>query len=232
MPYKYIVSVDSKGFDKASDEMLRAMGRLTWATEKAVASAGGAFLPPNELLTLGYFDEMKIGVCSPPDGKRSANPGQYHDDGESSLGPTIATLSLGAKATMLIRMKYKYFNGFSKAKRILDDDPVLPGCQQELQRRELKEKLSSGEITWKDYERRRRESSKKCKNSEAHPFIKMELHHGDLVVMHGENLQKFYEVCLDHLDSALVSNCFRALGDSGEETAVCPDCSVHQTGPS
>lgn len=65
MPYKYIVSVDSKGFDKASDEMLRAMGRLTWATEKAVASAGEQFLPPNELLTLGYFDEMKIGVCGP-----------------------------------------------------------------------------------------------------------------------------------------------------------------------
>lgn len=62
MPYKYIVSVDSKGFDEAADEMLRALGRLTWATEKAVTDSGDEFLPPNELLTLGYFDEMKIGV--------------------------------------------------------------------------------------------------------------------------------------------------------------------------
>lgn len=62
MPYKYIVSVDSKGFDEAADEMLRALGRLTWATNKAVTGSGDEFLPPNELLTLGYFDEMKIGV--------------------------------------------------------------------------------------------------------------------------------------------------------------------------
>lgn len=62
MPYKYVVSVDSKGFSEASDQMLRALGRLTWATEKAVTNSGDEFLPPNELLTLGYFDEMKIGV--------------------------------------------------------------------------------------------------------------------------------------------------------------------------
>lgn len=66
MPYKYIVSVDSKGFDEASDEMLRALGRLTWATEKAVFDSGDEFFPPNELLTLAYFDEMKIGVCIYP----------------------------------------------------------------------------------------------------------------------------------------------------------------------
>ncbi|RJE26901.1 hypothetical protein PHISCL_00813 [Aspergillus sclerotialis] len=178
MPYKYIVSVDSKGFDEAADEILRALGRLTWATDKAVTGSGDEFLPPNELLTLGYFDEMKIG---------------YHDDGESSLGPTISTLSLGAKATMLIRMKYKYFNGCSKAKKLLDDDPVLPGCQLEDQRRELKRQLNRGAITRKEYERRRQEGSKKCRATEASPFIKMELHHGDLVVMHGENLQKYYE---------------------------------------
>lgn len=93
-------------------------------------------------------------------------------------------------------MKYKYFNGLSKAKKILDDDPVLPGCQLHEVRAELKEMLNNGEISWKDYERRRLEASKKCRAVEAHPFIKMELHHGDLVVMHGENLQKYYEVWL------------------------------------
>lgn len=62
MPYKYVVSVDSKGFDEAPVDMLRVLGRLSWATEKAVISSGGEYLPPNELLTLGYFEEMKIGV--------------------------------------------------------------------------------------------------------------------------------------------------------------------------
>jgi hypothetical protein len=62
MPYKYVVSVDSKGFDEAPVDMLRVLGRLSWATEKAVSSTGGQYLPPNELLTLGYFEEMKIGV--------------------------------------------------------------------------------------------------------------------------------------------------------------------------
>ena len=62
MPYKYVVSVDSKGFDQAPEEMMRALGRLTWATEHAVGT-GERFLPPNEMLTLGYFEDMKIGVC-------------------------------------------------------------------------------------------------------------------------------------------------------------------------
>lgn len=64
MPYKYVVSVDSKGFDEASDDVLRALGRLSWATEKAVTSAGDVYQPPNELLILGYFAEMSIGVST------------------------------------------------------------------------------------------------------------------------------------------------------------------------
>jgi hypothetical protein len=61
-PYKYIVSVLSKGFDEAPDVILRALGRLSWATEQAVISIGDKYMPPNELLTLGYFEDMKIGV--------------------------------------------------------------------------------------------------------------------------------------------------------------------------
>lgn len=62
MPYKYVVSVDSKGFNEAPDEILCALGRLSWATEKTVVDTGDKFLPPNELLMLGYFEDMKIGV--------------------------------------------------------------------------------------------------------------------------------------------------------------------------
>lgn len=66
MPYKYVVSVDSKGFDQAPPDVMRALGRLTWATEQAVTAAGDDFLPPNELLTLAYFEDMSIGVSTLP----------------------------------------------------------------------------------------------------------------------------------------------------------------------
>ncbi|OQD65990.1 hypothetical protein PENPOL_c005G09227 [Penicillium polonicum] len=184
MPYKYVVSVDSKGFDEAPNDMLQALGRLSWATEKAVICSGDEYLPPNELLTLGYFEEMKIG---------------FHDDGESSLGPTIATLSLGAKATMFVRMKYKYFNGCTRRAEpkqlgnLLQDDPVLKDCMFEGERRALKEEFDAGEISQDEYDDSRRALAMGRKGKEAPVTIKMELHHGDLVVMHGENLQKYYE---------------------------------------
>lgn len=62
MPYKYVVSVDSKGFSEAPDKILRALGRLSWAAEKAVVDTADSYFPPNELLMLGYFEDMKIGV--------------------------------------------------------------------------------------------------------------------------------------------------------------------------
>ncbi|KAI2740369.1 hypothetical protein DTO013E5_5410 [Penicillium roqueforti] len=184
MPYKYVVSVDSKGFDEAPNDMLQALGRLSWATEKAVISSGDKYLPPNELLTLGYFEEMKIG---------------FHDDGESSLGPSIATLSLGAKATMFVRMKYKYFNGSTRRAEprqigtLLQNDPVLKDCMFEGERRTLKEEFDAGEISQSDYDDSRRALAMGRKGREAPVTIKMELNHGDLVVMHGEDLQKYYE---------------------------------------
>ncbi|KAJ5562414.1 hypothetical protein N7535_003133 [Penicillium sp. DV-2018c] len=181
-PYKYIVSVLSRAFDEAPDAILRALGRLSWATEQAVLSSGDSYMPPNELLTLGYFEEMKIG---------------YHDDGESSLGPTIATLSLGGKSTMLIRMKYKYFNGVTrradKTGNLLEDDPVLKGCLWEDERRALKQEFEAGKISRPEYDSSRHRILAAKRGKEAPAAIKLELHHGDLVVMHGENLQRYFE---------------------------------------
>ncbi|OJJ48222.1 hypothetical protein ASPZODRAFT_140536 [Penicilliopsis zonata CBS 506.65] len=187
MPYKYVVSVDSKGFDEASDEILRALGRLSWATEQAVQP--DEVLPPNELLVLGYFNEMKIG---------------YHDDGESALGPTIATLSLGARSTMSIRMKYKYYHGYSRAKKLLTDDPVLAGCRGEESRRTLRAQMAAGQLEPGQYDEQRRQlllqtkASTGCRRavsrtSEAPVCVRLAVHHGDLVVMHGEKLQQYYE---------------------------------------
>jgi hypothetical protein len=60
MPYKFVVPVHSKGFDEAPAEIMIALGRLDWATNQVV---GNEVLPPNELLTVGYFEQMSMGVC-------------------------------------------------------------------------------------------------------------------------------------------------------------------------
>ncbi|KAK2739436.1 hypothetical protein FQN57_006565 [Myotisia sp. PD_48] len=177
MPYKYVVSVDSRPFSTAPWVILGALNRLRWATKHTVKPE--EFQQPNELLALGYFEDMSIG---------------YHDDGESSLGPTIATLSLGAPATMLIRMKATYFNGFTKRdnrKVLLEDDPVIPGCANEKERAELKRNFQQGQITAQQYKAAR--EALPSSRQKASPICTMALNHGDLMVMHGPELQKYYE---------------------------------------
>lgn len=95
---------------------------------------------------------------------------------------------------MYLRMKYKYYHGYSKAKKLLDDDPVLPGCKYEHPRRMLKQQFLAGGIPKPVYDALRRETLfQRSRSGEAPPVVKMVLHHGDLVVMHGESLQKYYE---------------------------------------
>jgi alkylated DNA repair dioxygenase AlkB len=91
-PYKYGVSVESKGFQDAPIAIVKALKRLTWAGQQTMDDRLEPFHPFNELLSLGYFEETSIG---------------YHDDGESTLGLTVATLSLGAQASMTFRPKAK-----------------------------------------------------------------------------------------------------------------------------
>ncbi|KAE8136632.1 2OG-Fe(II) oxygenase superfamily-domain-containing protein [Aspergillus pseudotamarii] len=178
-PYKYVAPVNCKGFDEAPGVVLHALGRLQWATEKTVHLAGHTSYPPNEILVLGYFADMKIG---------------YHDDGETSLGPTIATLSLGSRSIMQIRMKSKYYKGKSSRNTLLENDPVLPGCAFQLQRQTWKTEFERGMITQSKYDQCRNELFKSHRTQcEAKPCIKLDIHHGDMVVMHGESLQRYYE---------------------------------------
>ncbi|OBT84393.1 hypothetical protein VE02_06741 [Pseudogymnoascus sp. 03VT05] len=91
-PYKFVVAQSSRGFNEAPTVIVKALKRLTWAGEQTLNDVGEPFHPFNELLSIGYFQDCSIG---------------YHDDGESTLGPTVATLSLGASATMSLRPKAK-----------------------------------------------------------------------------------------------------------------------------
>ena len=56
--------MNCKGFGEAPGVVLHALGRLQWATEKTVHLAGHTSYPPNEILVLGYFADMKIGVST------------------------------------------------------------------------------------------------------------------------------------------------------------------------
>ncbi|EED12933.1 hypothetical protein TSTA_054450 [Talaromyces stipitatus ATCC 10500] len=175
MPYKYVLSVRSKGFDEAPAEVILGLDRLKWATDQV---AGKEASGPNELLALGYLEKMAMG---------------FHDDGEDSLGPTIATLSLGANATMKFRLKDQYFRGSSRSHVLVADDAVLPGCENYEERKELKAQRNAGELTKDEYSKHRMRLAKAVTKNEGSSLITLDLRHGDMVVMHGSLLQKYYE---------------------------------------
>lgn len=131
-PYKFVVTQSSRGFSEAPVVIIKALKRLTWAGEQALKDIGEPFHPFNELLSIGYFEDCSIG---------------FHDDGESTLGPTVATLSLGASATMALRPKAKAAIGVASR------------------------------------------NAKGTKN----PVLRVTLDHGDMVIMHGSGVQKYYE---------------------------------------
>ena len=60
MPYKYVVSVNSKGFNEAPLTIMNVVNRLTWAGKKVVQD--DTYQQFNELLCLGYFEKQSIGV--------------------------------------------------------------------------------------------------------------------------------------------------------------------------
>ncbi|KAM7222874.1 hypothetical protein V8F06_001772 [Rhypophila decipiens] len=148
--YKFGVSVQSKGFDQAPDAILQVLQRLVWAAKKAVEATtirlaeydlGPDGPPPtsnafNELLALGYMEDDRI---------------NYHDDGESELGPTVAALSLGSPSTMRFRPKLRAWSGLSNS---------LP---------------------------------KKVNGKAFIDVLEVPMKHGDMMVMHGAAIHRFYE---------------------------------------
>lgn len=182
MPYKFVAATSSRPFAGAAAAVVAARSRLDWAA-RLVGGSQDAF---NELLALGYFERQKI---------------DYHDDGERGLGPTIATLSLGAPATMKVRLKAKHCHGVSKAGAYVNVPPVAGADRYE-------ERVAAHE----ELERLRREGDEGAYKARlkalpeelglrargnAKDVLSLHLGHGDVVVMHGAKIQEYYEVC-DH----------------------------------
>ncbi|KAF1816468.1 hypothetical protein P152DRAFT_388822 [Eremomyces bilateralis CBS 781.70] len=178
--YNYVAMVDSKPIEDA-DPVISTARSLMDRISKRVTSefAPGMHVEFNEVLALGYFEKQMI---------------KYHDDGETGLGPVIATLSIGQPAIMTLRMKAKYYNGSSKNGCYVDAAP-LPGCRDHAIRKEAHEQLN----TIPDPAQRRARMAelpkelKLKKTGVAPDAVSMHLAHGDIVIMAGEEIQKYFE---------------------------------------
>ncbi|KAF6226736.1 hypothetical protein HO173_012339 [Letharia columbiana] len=174
LPYNYVVAVDSRGFSEAPPAIMDAVNHLTWAGKDAIKD--GSYRPFNELLCLGYMEKQSIG---------------WHDDGEKDLGPDIASWSLGGAATMGFRMKSKYWKFKERNADNYDPElPVRPGSQAWKERIALNELYQAGHMD--EYEQAKTALFKALdKNKNNGPTVlSLELRHGDMVVMHGEDIQK------------------------------------------
>ncbi|KAK1710416.1 hypothetical protein BDP67DRAFT_595609 [Colletotrichum lupini] len=108
-PYKFVVAVDSKPFSAAPEAFIGALKRMEWAGEVSIEMTNEVlgFTNFNELLSIGYMEKDKIG---------------FHDDGEDTLGPTVATLSLGSPAIMFFAKKTKSVKNAKRGKKTKEDE--------------------------------------------------------------------------------------------------------------
>ncbi|KAF1836355.1 hypothetical protein BDW02DRAFT_646175 [Decorospora gaudefroyi] len=198
MPYKFIAATASHSFEGAARPITSTRSRLNWAAKLVLAQESSSQMAEeiktewqkkefNEVLALGYFEEQKI---------------NYHDDGEYGLGPTIATLSLGAPGTMRIRMKARRYHGISSVAGLYDDAAPIPGCQQYEARRALHDSLTALKQTDpRAYHARRKQIPKDLglsSRGQAKDVLTMQLAHGDVVIMHGADVQRYYEHAVEH----------------------------------
>lgn len=203
MPYKFIASGDSRSFEEGPVAVRTARSLLNWAQRVFVNDEAG-YQDFNEELIFAYMDGQKI---------------KYHDDGEKGLGPRIATLSLGGGATMLLRVKAKYYGHTSNTGVFTFEEPLpLPilessgytsgfrgknknkqkPCKDTYEGRyaaweELKHLKEAGDSA--GFRKRGKELSKELelRKVPAEPLLSFHLTHGDIVIMVGEDIQKYLE---------------------------------------
>ena len=185
MPYKFVASGGSQAFDTAPSPVTECRRRLNWA-QKTFLSNQDEYMDFNEELLFAYLEGQKI---------------EYHDDGESGLGPRIATLSLGGRAKMHMRIKSKHFVGCSKVGVFTEERPVpggIDGAEMDRKRMEKWEELQTLKRDSVAYNKRRKEISKELgifekKMKKANDLVTVTLSHGDMIIMDGRDIQKYLE---------------------------------------
>jgi hypothetical protein len=184
MPYKFVASGTSRSFDdpRTPEAVRECRRRLNWAGRNFIADPQ-VDVDFNEELVFAYMQGQKI---------------EYHDDGEEGLGPRIATLSLGGRAKMHLRMKMKHYNGCSKTGLLTADRPI-PGCLEYERRSQIWQELEPMKDTDRAaYQRRIKEIPKELglyekRNGKAGDLVTVTLNHGDIILMDGYDIQKFLE---------------------------------------
>lgn len=192
MPYKFVANGASLPFQDSPWPVRAARADLNWASQTFLDPEGHEDL--NEELIFAYMEGQKL---------------EYHDDGEEGLGPRIATLSLGGKARMHLRMKMKHYTGCSKTGLLTKERPVpgsiagvVDGVQ--LTSQEMYEKRLAA---WEELQllTDRKEYNKRAKEipvelglfekrmKKADDMVTVTLNHGDIVLMEGYDIQKYLE---------------------------------------
>ena len=176
MHYKYHAHHGTTAFSQSPPVIHAALSQLQWA---AKCVAGDEMDDINEVLTVAYFEDMKM---------------NYHDDGESTVGNTIVSLSLGHAATMSFKMKDKIYNLHGLTKQNYDHTvPVIRGSKFWKEREglnaewvKLTNQAKSGRLNaiFKALEMDRKASP---------VLFEATLKFGDMMVMHGEAFQKIYD---------------------------------------
>ncbi|KAF2688391.1 hypothetical protein K458DRAFT_484466 [Lentithecium fluviatile CBS 122367] len=196
MPYKFIAAASSARFEGATAPITDTRSRLHWAAKFAFAQHESKTMEVvsqewkpkefNEVLDLGYLEDQRIG---------------YHDDGEFGLGPSIATLRLGAPGIMKLRMKQKHYTGMSGSKILTEDRPI-PGCMRYEERLAEQPDLDAlklrDDVAYKTKKKAIPQKLELVRAKQAPDAIQMTLGHGDIVIMHGADLQKYYEHSVSH----------------------------------
>ncbi|KAF2152993.1 hypothetical protein K461DRAFT_277764 [Myriangium duriaei CBS 260.36] len=192
MPYKFIASGDSESFDGAPWPLAETRSRLSWAA-RLIADDEAMDAGFNELLTIGYFGGQNI---------------KYHDDGEKGLGETVASLSLGYPADMSFRVKHKHWTGMSKSGVFIETRPLpgTPRFEDRLLAYGRMQQSTVGEPTKNSISaasrmEKLRTIAKTLKLQDnvkdRKPWLRLRLSHGDMVVMHGQQIQEYLEHQVD-----------------------------------
>lgn len=188
MPYKFVASGASKSFQDAPWPIRACRSRLNWAQKTLLPDRTGD-VDFNEELVFAYMEGQKI---------------EYHDDGEEGLGPRIATLSLGGKAKMHLRLKMKHFVGCSKTGILtVDDRPPVPGGlggeAMDAKRRAAWDELQLIKDSDRALYLKRLKQIPielgifKDRTKKAGDLVTVTLGHGDIILMEGYDIQKYLE---------------------------------------
>lgn len=192
MPYKFIAAGESLPFTDAPWPVTEAVSRLNWADRMTSGTAVKDQEKFNELYLVAYLQDQSM---------------SYHDDGEKGLGSTVATLSLGGRAEMNFRPKSPFYHGMKtihyKKKRmtVMTKDEPLPEFPNYELRKQFLGEIQGGNLSEDEQHERLAEMATalraaypaKQSHTKVDDYIKLSLGHGDIVIMRGAHLQKYYE---------------------------------------